>query len=308
MAQQQYNTIGIDIGGTNLRFALVDHLGSLIAQTKVPTPKDNEALLTLLASHARNLVLKSPISVGGIGVGWPGPVDRKLGKIIKAPNITGLEHFPLTSFLSKELGLPCFLENDAKCAALGEKAYGAAKEYKHFVLLTFGTGIGGAIYIDDNLYYGKTGGAGEIGHMTIVEDGKPCPCGNKGCFERYASSIALERLAEEKTGNKLSSQQIVEDYESGEASAANLIERFTDHVATGIASIVNVFDPEAVLLSGGLFSSPHNTLIQLIEEKIRNRCFTSFQKTLKILPSTLQGSAGIVGAATLARTESLRKS
>ncbi len=164
------NTIGIDVGGTNLRSGLVDSNGQIIELKKVSTPQGStnnaQSVLNQLAQMITELQGLSTEPILGIGLGWPGPVDRKSGVIHLSPNLAGFDNFPISQKLSEMTSLKCLVDNDAKCAGLGEWRFGAAKNLNNFVVMTFGTGIGGVVFSEGNLVYGKTGGAGEIGHMT----------------------------------------------------------------------------------------------------------------------------------------------
>ncbi len=295
----QSHFIGVDVGGTNLRAGLVDKAGTVLHFEKRPTPTDSLALFfDELISLIENIKKISPLPIAGIGVGWPGPVNSPQGLIYETPNIPLFKNFQFRDYLEKQLGLPVQIENDAKCAGLAEKKFGQAKNLKDFILLTFGTGIGGVIFSENQIIRGKSGLAGEIGHMTLYPFGENCSCGNKGCFERYCSSIALERMAERKLGLNLSSKEILELAQQHQ-NLSDLLDEYVKNISIGIGSLVNIFDPEAIVFSGGLFTSGGTIVLERLNALINEQGFQSLKNKLQLLPTQLEGKAGLIGAAAL---------
>lgn len=286
---------GIDVGGTNLRVGLVDPQGKLLYHFKESTPVESP---TALMDKIKELVEKLNFTVAALGVGWPGAVDVNKGLVYETPNISGFSNFPLKKNLESALQMPCFIDNDAKCAGLAEKKFGVAKEFKNFILLTFGTGIGGVIYADDKLIRGRSGLAGEIGHMCLHPKGIPCACGSQGCFERYCSAKSLERKAETEFNKKITAREILE-LSSKEPWAQKLISLFVEDLSIALGSLTNIFDPEAFIFSGGLFTTGGEPIIETLVNNLQTQGFASLKKDLKILPSSLSGQAGIIGAASL---------
>ena len=248
--------LGIDVGGTNLRVGAVNLRGELVHNFRVPTPQSGnpEDLVAKIEElyHQVAKELKEPIR--GIGLGWPGAVDRNKGLVLQTPNIKGFIDFPLKDVLSKRLKAPVQIENDAKCASLAEKRFGQAQNFHDFLLLTFGTGIGGVIFANDQLVYGDRGLAGEIGHMLLHPGGLICQCGDTGCFEKYCSAKALETLFLERTGKHLSAKELLEQKDSI-PEAQIILNDFVKDLTLGIGSLINVFNCEAVIFSGGLFTT-----------------------------------------------------
>lgn len=293
--------IGIDLGGTNLRVALVDAAGNVQSELREKTPVVEGPQKTAEVMSQLSLALQKSVSekILGIGIGSPGPLSREKRTIFQTPNLPGFDGFPLGTVVEKLSGLPTFLDNDAKCATLGEGKFGNARGAKNFLLLTFGTGIGGGIVVDGQMLYGKSDGACEIGHMTLHPGGRLCKCGNLGCFEQYVSATALERRVEENFQRKISNVALLDSAQNKEDWALQVLEEFTEDLAIGCASLVNIFDPEKIIFGGGLFTTGGGPLCALVQEKIKDRCFKSSQRGLEILPSGLRGEAGVLGAASL---------
>lgn len=292
---------GVDLGGTNVRVGLVRRDGALVSFNKRKTPilAGPEALVRLLGEMIAELRAAHPLPVLGVGLGSPGPLSRVEKKILQTPNLPGLDGFPLGRRLEEIAALPVWLDNDARCAAFGEEAYGAARGAKHSVLMTFGTGLGGGIFVDGKMLYGKGDGACEIGHLTLHPGGELCGCGNRGCFEQYLSATAIGRRVAAANGHLTGVVKFFEAQASGEAWAEKLMREIATDLAIATASLVNIFDPEVVVFGGGVFSSGGGPLCAWVTEEIRTRCFESSQRGLRIVPAALGGDAGVLGAASL---------
>jgi glucokinase len=292
--------IGVDLGGTNLRVALVSAQGKILDQRKFPTPSTQgpERFVELIAEAAR--ILSQDKKLKGLGMGSPGPLSRSARKISRTPHLPTLEDFPIGEALEKELGVPVYLGHDSKCAALGESVFGVAEGVQEFLLLTFGTGIGGAAVSRGRLIHGAQDGAGEMGHFTLYPEGRLCSCGNRGCFEEFVSARALERRASEDLGEPCTNPQLLERAKAGDLKALKVLEAFTTDLAIGTASLVNIFNPSLIVFAGGLFTTGGGPIIPMVEAKMRGRCFAVLQKNLQIKASALGGDAGVLGAAALA--------
>ena len=199
-------------------------------------------------------------------------------------------HFPDLHFV---------IENDAKCAGLAEKKFGAAKNFSDFILLTFGTGIGGVIFSGNQILYGRDGGAGEIGHMMLHQNGRQCGCGNRGCFEKYCSAKSFENLVSEKLGFEITAHDIMARVKQNDQNILPLFNEYCENLSSGIISLVHIFNPEAILFGGGLFTTGGHEILTSVREKINGRMFPSFARDLQLLPSSLHGQAGLTGAASL---------
>lgn len=295
--------IGIDLGGTNLRVALVTRDGEISRKEKEPT---SEKILDSLFRLSDSIFSED---IAGIGLGVAGLVDREGGKITTSPNIPAIEGLNLAKEIRERFRVPVFIENDANAAALGEKWIGAGKEFSDFVLFTLGTGIGGGIIKDNKLL----DVAAEIGHMTIHADGEKCHCGNSGCLEAYASArailskavSALEKgresmLKQSYGGNfyKLLAEDINRMALEGDNLAREVLKEAGRHLGVGIANIVNVMSPEAIILAGGL-TGAWDIYIQEAIKEASKRAFKKLFDKVKIIPSLLGDEAGIIGSAGL---------
>lgn len=292
--------LGIDVGGTNLRVGAVNLHGELVHSFRVPTPQSGnpDDLVAKIEELYHRVAgeIKEPIH--GIGVGWPGAIDRKKGLVLQTPNINGFVDYPLKDVLTKRLKAAVQIENDAKCAGLAEKRFGQAQNFHDFLLLTFGTGIGGVIFANDQLVYGDRGLAGEIGHMLLHPGGLACQCGDFGCFEKYCSAKSLENLFFERTGKTLSAKELLEQRTSI-PEAQIILNKFVNDLTLGIGSLINVFNCEAVIFSGGLFTTGGHWILQQLDAGLKQKGFQSLKKNVQLLTSNLEGKAGIIGAACL---------
>ncbi len=295
--------IGIDLGGTNLRVALVSEEGEIIRKIKKPSSD------RILDSLSESIAEIKPDTVAGIGVGAAGLVDRKNGRVYASPNLRVVEGIDLVVEMRRRFGVPVFIENDANAAALGEKIGGAGKSFESFVLLTLGTGIGAGIVHEGRLL--KV--AAEIGHMSINSDAEKCPCGNIGCLENYASARAMmakavamiekgtESLLKECCKGsiyKLTPEDIYKAALEGDTLSREILRDAGKYLGVGLASIINIMSPEAIILAGGLIGAWNIYVQEAIKEASR-RAFKDLFDAVKILPSSLQDNAGVVGAACL---------
>jgi glucokinase len=295
--------IGIDIGGTNLRVSLVSRSGEIIRKIKEPSSKD---VVNTLFHSIESLMSDE---VAGIGIGVAGLVDSANGRIFISPNLPVIEGIPIASMINDRFSVPVFLENDANTAAIGEKWIGAGKDFANFFLFTLGTGIGGGIIHNRKLL----GVPAEIGHMTIEANGEKCPCGNSGCLESYASArailskaiSALEKGRESPLKNcyggnfyKLTTEDIYRFSLDGDSLARETLRDAGRYLGIGIANIINLMWPEAIILTGGLAGAWSIYVQEAIKEASR-RAFRELFETVKIIPSSLIDDAGIIGAAGL---------
>ena len=247
----------------------------------------------------------------GIGIGTPGLVDMDKGIVYESPNIPHWHNIPLAEIYAKKFGIKTYLENDANSAALGEWWMGAGKGTKHLICLTLGTGIGGGIIIDGKVYHGRDGYAGELGHISLSFDGPKCGCGNKGCLEAYASALGIVRSTKELIkknkksliyklidGNldKITPAIVTRAARKGDKLAKKIWSDTGYYLGSGIATIVNIFNPEMVVLTGGM-TGAGNLLLKKMWETVRKRTYKCPVKGLKILIGKLPDNAGAMGAA-----------
>lgn len=314
--------IGVDVGGMSIKAALVNKEGKIIYKStkKVDAKKGTGPFLrdirSLLIEHIE-YAKENGFIVKAIGFGVPGIVNPTLGTIDFATNLY-MEHVPLRDYL-KDLNLPIYLSNDANVACLGEVRFGAsAKGYKDVILLTLGTGIGGGVVINNQLFEGNEGKGAELGHEVIVVDGHQCSCGRKGCFETYASASALLRYTKEEMENNKSSLMweyckndvnningltSFECAKLGDPSANFVVNKYIKYLGEGILNFCNVFRPQIILLGGGV-SNQGDYLIEKVKEYCGSRHY-GYKNTplVEIKCASLKNDAGVIGAASLAMEE-----
>ncbi|MFQ5862262.1 MAG: ROK family protein [Candidatus Brocadiales bacterium] len=309
MTKKPYDRLilGADVGGTNIRTALVNRRGEVLAAMKQPTlaRRGKDALIEQLVLTLRDTVKKAGVTmrdVAGAGIGFAGPLDARKGIVFNPPNLPGWFNVPLRDILRQRLKMPVALDNDANLVALGEYWKGAGRGAKGLVCLTLGTGVGGGIVLGGRVWHGASGTAGEIGHMTVVRNGRRCACGNRGCLEAYASSRGLvfrmqELLKRTKVGKygKVTPENIERWALSGDRLAKRAIRDTGIILGVAIASIANMLNPDVVVLGGGV-SNIGDCLFDPIREEVKKRAFPQAVEGLKIVKAELGDSAGALGA------------
>jgi len=306
-----YN-IGIDIGGTTIIGGVVDAHGKIITKKSTPAlpERENRLIIADIITLCKSLISDAH-DINSIGIGSAGIVDPVCGTVINAANL-GFLNVPLGDMLKAELGYPMHIDNDANCAALGESLFGAAKGSTNSVTITLGTGIGGGIIVDGSIYSGSFFGAGEVGHHIICMDGEPCNCGLKGCWEAYASASALVRdtIKAVKSNpksmintlvngdlDKITAKTAFDAAATGNETAKVVVERYIYYLCIGLINIVNILQPEVIVIGGGI-SGQGSALISQIEKRINNVTYLSEIKT-KFAIAKLGNDAGVIGAAQL---------
>lgn len=295
--------IGIDIGGTDTKIGLIDIHQKIIACEKMKTNAERSAeeVIEEIGQRTLELLDRQGIAMDqcvGAGIGIPGTIDRKKG-VVRYSNNIRWENVDIVKKIERFLPVPVRIANDADCAALGEAVSGAGKECQDVIMITLGTGVGGGIILDGNIYEGKGIGGSELGHMVIVENGEPCTCGRRGCLEAYASVTALVRDAQKATGKQLSSQEIFERASQGDSVLSEVVDLYIRRLGTGIVNIVNIFRPQLVLLGGGI-SGQGKLLVDSLRSIMRKNCFGGDKGELpEIEIAALGNEAGMIGAASL---------
>ncbi|MGN0406077.1 MAG: type I phosphomannose isomerase catalytic subunit [Bariatricus sp.] len=295
--------IGIDIGGSNIKIGLVDIHQKIIASEKMKTDVQcmPQEILQKIGQKTLDLLEEQGIAMDqciGAGIGVAGTIDRREG-IVRYSNNIKWEDVEIAKEIGKFLPVPVKYANNADCAALGEAVAGAGKECQDVIMLTLGTGVGGGIIIDGNIYEGTGIGGSELGHMVIVEDGEPCTCGRRGCLEAYASVPALRRDAKKATGKELTPEEIFEGAEHGDAALIEVVNLYIRRLGVGIVNIVNIFRPQLVLI-GGELSGMGDRLIEPLSAIIKEGCFGKDKGEIpEIEIAALRSEAGIIGAASL---------
>ena len=309
-------TVGIDIGGTKINVALMDAAGRLlfVKQSQFHVSKEPERIIDDISADIEVYLKKTGQKAEAIGVGVAAQVDMK-GFVRGSQNL-GWRNIPLKKMLEKHFGLPAAVINDVNAATLGEWLFGAGKGVKDLAVLFVGTGVGGGIIADGKLLSGCNNSGGELGHITIVSNGRKCHCPSKGCLEAYVSGWAIAERAQEKIralsieGKRLITlaskiQQVTavtvsQAYKEGDLLARLLVEETGRYLAAGVVSIVNAFNPCLVVLGGGVVEGIPD-LVPMVNEITRNNALEANVEKLKIVKAALGGNAGVIGAATLAQ-------
>jgi len=313
--------VGVDLGGTNIKVAIVSEEKKIINKTNVPTPVHDSPtpVLDKMAETVLSLIKNSGISkndILAVGFGAPGPLDWRTGVVFSPPNLKGWHNVPLADEMKTRLDLPCYVENDANAACYGEYWLGAGQGCECIVVFTLGTGVGGGIVVFKQLLRGIDGTAGELGHLKVQRDGRLCGCGSRGCLEAYASVTGMVRTAIEgiekgrKTillemcGNdlqKITGKMISEAAEKGDAFAQEVFYETAVWLGLGVASVVNMLNPEKVILCGGMIAAG-DRLFKPVRETVLKNAFEVPAKRCQIVPAGLGEDSGVYGCAGCALT------
>jgi glucokinase len=311
--------VGVDLGGTKISVGAMPADGSRqLALHSKPTLAERgaDAVVERIAEMVETAIAGTIAETGvardaflGVGIGSPGPLDRERGLVITTPNL-GWHNFPLRDRVSHDVGLRATLDNDANCATVGEWWIGAARGARNVVGLTIGTGIGGGLILDGKLYHGASDVAGEVGHTSIDSTGRRCKCGNYGCLEAYASGPATaDRAREALAGGEdsllvamvdgklddLTAQHVYDASKRGDSVAGEVVRETARFIGTGIANLLNIFNPDVVVLAGGVAQAGEE-LFGPVRAEVRRRAFKPAVDACRIVPGALGGSAGVVGA------------
>jgi glucokinase len=318
--------VGVDLGGTNIVTGLLPMQGGdvLALQTR-PTESQRgpkfvvDRIVEMVEGSIATVLAEqggTRADVAGVGIGSPGPLDRATGIVINTPNL-GWRNFPLRDLIANALSLPAVLDNDANCATYGEWWLGAGRHADTLVGLTLGTGIGGGIVLGGEIYHGVSDVAGEIGHMTIDSTGRKCNCGNYGCLEAYASGPAIalravegiesgaDTILVEMVGGKLEAITAATVYEAAvrnDPYAEEVMKDTARFLGTGVANIINILNPEMIVIAGGV-TKAGDYLFEPLRAEVRRRAFRSAEERCQIVPAELHGTAGVVGAAAVFKRE-----
>lgn len=311
--QDMRYAVGVDFGGTSVKIALVDERGTLLSQERIITEdvKGRDEWLSRICSAIDTL--KGGKQIVGVGVGVPGFVDFERGFIYELANVPGWNGVPLADLLQARLNLPVYIDNDVNAMALGECTFGAGRTYQHAVFVTLGTGVGGALLINNQLYRGAHSMAGEIGHVSIDMNGRTSPQG-KGGLEQYVGNRRIVERAIESLNKgrasmiddlcqgdrtKISPKTIKDAAAKGDPLAMEILDFVTDAIACAFASIAYTIQPQAFIIGGGV-AQEADMLFDLIRRHLQERLSPHFYKRLEIKPAELGSDAGMIGCATLA--------
>ncbi|MCX6335631.1 MAG: ROK family protein [Bacteroidia bacterium] len=305
---------GVDIGGTNTVYGLVDEKGKVVSQGSFKTtdyPKVENFVTALTGAIKKLLAASKENKLAGIGIGAP-DANYHRGTIEHAPNLAWKGIVPLADLIKKKINVPVVVTNDANAAAMGEMIFGGAKMMKDFIVLTLGTGLGSGIVIDGKMVYGHTGFAGELGHMTVVQGGRECGCGRKGCLETYASATGLVRTVQHLLSemrdesplrdippSKLTAKKIAEAAAKKDPVAVRAMNETAEILGFGIINSIVFSSPEAIFLFGGL-AQAGEMLFKPVRAYLEKNNYVLMKNTVKILPSGISESNGaVLGSAAL---------
>jgi glucokinase len=323
MAKQKQYALGIDLGGTKTLAAVVDvTTGEVIASERKRTSAEkgqeyiSQHVINLSTDAIASAKLPNGAKIAAVGIGAAGQIDRKKGVVVDAPNL-GIKAMPMADILGKQFGKPVAVGNDVEVAALGEYLYGAGRGYATFVVMFVGTGIGSGIVQNGRLYAGLTGTAGEVGHMTIQAGGRICPCGSRGCLEAYASRTAITKaiMAEIHHGRNsvltgeaelqlmkgetiIRSGLLAHAITQGDALVTEIITEAADYLGYGLASVMNFYNPECIILGGGVVEAI-DLLFEHAVHRARITALADPGRKTKIMRAKLGDFSGVVGAACL---------
>lgn len=309
--------IGIDVGGTNVKIALVDEMGKITYSHSVPTyaKMGYEYTVNNIKQSIKDLMKETNTNeknIEGIGFDFPGQVDYKTGVVKLAPNIPGWVNVPIAKMIEEEFHIPTRIDNDVRCAALGELNFGAGKGCENFICITVGTGIGSGIVINGKLVRGASNAAGEIGHIKLEQNGGPlCGCGDYGCLEAFASGPAIVAMAYDyiKGGKSAKFSEMAGDgeitpyivakaAEAGDGIAKKIFEIMGYRIGIGLTSVINLLNPEKVIVGGGV-AECGDLLLEPIRKTVKDRAMYVAGNAVQIVPAQLGNSAGVIGASML---------
>jgi len=308
--------VGIDLGGTNIAAGIVDEEGRIVKKQSVKTGRTRkpEEIVNDMCRLVLDLMKDAGLTekdIYSIGIGSPGSHDRENGIILYNNNL-GFRNVNIKEAFQKLINVPVYLENDANCAAIAESVAGAAKEYNYSVTITIGTGIGSGVVINNKLYTGSNGQAGELGHIVINVDGEQCTCGRKGCWEAYSSAPALisqtRKAAEENPDSRIhelcggnldniDAKTAFDAARMGDRTGIEVVDNYIRIFAEGLANVVNIFQPDIIVIGGGVSREGDNLLVPL-REKMRGKTYgNEGLPAMPIVAALMGNDAGIVGAA-----------
>lgn len=303
----KHYTVGIDVGGTNIKFGLVSRLGSVLAKTSLDTKqfrRNKQKLINALIEEINNLICSKNLKfkdILGIGFGLPGLIDSKKGVVNFLPNVPGWKNVPLKAIVQKKLRIPTFIDNDVNLMTLGEWKFGAGRGCKNMLCMTLGTGVGAGLVLNSALYRGEGFVAGELGHMPLNERGPNCNCGGWGCFERYVGNGRLLLNARKIFKNK--NIQLPDVYKLANSGNVRAISFWNDtavHIGNALVGVVNLLNPRLIVIGGGV-SNNYKFLGTTINAIIKKRAMTIQAKMVKVVRAKLGDDAGIIGAQVLVK-------
>jgi glucokinase len=311
--------VGIDLGGTKISTGLVNEQGELVLHDYRETAAEEgpDAVIEQMVNAARQVIDHADVDreqVMAVGVGAPGPLDIGAGLVISPPNLPGWDRVPLCERIAEALALPTFLENDANAAALGEHRFGAGRDTTPMIYVTVSTGIGGGLILDGRIYHGASGAAGEVGHQTILPNGPLCGCGNRGCLEVLASGTAVARVARERARRgvptrivelvdgdleAISARVVAQAAAEGDREAEAILSEALNYLGIGMANVVNMFNPELIVIGGGL-TKVGEPLFEAVRRGIIRHALPAPREGVRVTAAELGDHVGVIGAGAVA--------
>jgi glucokinase len=325
MKQKNRYLCGVDFGGTAAKVGIVDVQGKLfgVERLEISCGQSYEDIFGMVAHSIRRRCRELNIDITAIGIGSPGFIDRTEGRVLQgSENLPVFKNRSLVNYLREDFMLPVFADNDANCAAAGELKFGIGIGYDSFVMITLGAGVGGALVLEGRVFRGTRGLAGEIGHLCLDAQGPFCSCGSRGCFEQYASASAIERSYREKAAKRggasgsgvraakapagsserrpesqpITAETVFQRAKAGDPSAGEVVRETAGHIARVFGGLVNIFNPQACIIGGGI-SSAGKGLLQPVQERIADFTWPLPLQEVEIHIAALQNEAGVLGAA-----------
>jgi len=324
MKSQDAQIIGVDVGGTKVAAGLVNSSGGIGRQTRVPMiATEAAAALSAVVSaidavrqEAGEFLSPSPL-ISGIGICAPGPLNPRTGVVVNPPNLPAWRNFPLAHEISERYGIPVRIDNDGNAAALAEALWGAGQDYKNVFCTTIGTGIGVGIVCNRRIYHGRTGAAGEGGHMTIDYRGPRCGCGKLGCIEAHASGPAIARRAADKIRagepslvldyaegcpDRITSEMVGQGYAAGDPLANEILQQTAEYLAIWLGNIIDLLEPDVIIIGGGA-GAMLRPFFNSIHDRLPTWCVNSQCREVPLIPANYGADAGIAGGAALCRAD-----
>ncbi|MEI7751945.1 MAG: ROK family protein [Candidatus Omnitrophota bacterium] len=297
--------IGIDVGGTKISVTLGTSSGKILARKKVTTRilSKSKACVEEILTSVRQIFPEFKLSskdILGIGIGAPGAVNSKTGVLPRSPNLAGWAGIPIVRIFRNKFKLPIYLANDANAAALGEWVFGAGRKMKNLIYITVSTGVGGGLILNGQLYEGAGFVAGEIGHISVVPEGRKCKCGRRGCLEAYASGTAIAHFYNELKKKKVKgAKEVGLAASSGDKVAIESYRKAAYYLGIGLANLMNVLNPEAIVIGGGVLKSAPPVYWKEVLRSAKGHAWPEAFQTTKVLQSPLLGHSGDLGALAL---------
>jgi len=291
--------IGLDIGGTNIKGILLNGV-KVSSKVQYPTKsKTNKKILLEQIFKCIEILIKKGKKIEGIGVGVAGPVDFKNQKILDPPNVTALKGLELGKLIEKKYGIKTMIENDGHLMTLAETILGAGKNKNNVVGVVLGTGVGGGLVMNKKIIHGENGTAGEIGHMTINEHGRKCSCGSRGCLETYLSESGIRKTSYEFFHKRIKSYDLHQIARKGNSEAIEAWDEIGKSLGVGLANIVDVFNPEIIVVGGGIARGAGELLINPAKKEMRKNVLSESAKKTPVILAKLNEYAGAIGAGLL---------